>query len=153
MQGLFNGFSFYHSENSLQGVQNQLFSVFMLMTAFGNIVQLIMPQFLANRTIYEARERPSRTYSWKVFILSNIVAEIPSQTLLAVVLFLTWYYPLGLYRNAGLHYRDGLIFLLIWSFMLFCSSFSQMVATVMPDAATGVNIASLLFSLSLIFCG
>ena len=129
----------------------------MLMTAFGNVVQLIMPQFLKSRDIYEGREQRSRTYSWKVFVLSNVIAEIPSQTLMAVVFFVTWYYPLGMYHNAlatdQLHARGGLVFLLIWSFMLFCSSFSQMVATVMPDAATGVNIASLFFSLSLMFCG
>ena len=30
--GLFIGFSFYQSPNSLQGMQNQLFSIFMLLT-------------------------------------------------------------------------------------------------------------------------
>lgn len=129
----------------------------MLTTAFSNIVQLIMPQFLINRTLYESRERPSRTYSWKVFVLSNIISEIPWQTLMAFVYFVTWYYPLGMYRNAiaadQLHERGGLTFLLLWSFMIFCSTFSQMVGTVMPDASTGVNVAQLLHSLSLIFSG
>ena len=127
------------------------------MTAFGNIVQLIMPPFLHKRDIYEARERHSRTYSWQVFVLSNLLAELPSQLVIAVVLFITWYYPLGMYHNAldtqQLSSRAGLVFLLICSFMTFCSSFSQAVATIMPEAATGVNVASLLFSLSLIFCG
>lgn len=57
------------------------------MTAFGNVVQLIMSQFLKSRDIYEGREQRSRTYSWKVFVLSNVIAEIPSQTLMAAVLF------------------------------------------------------------------
>lgn len=127
------------------------------MTTFTNIVQVIMPQYLSNRALYEARERPSRTYSWKVFILSNIITEIPWQTFMAVILFLSWYYPLGMYHNAitvgQLHERGGLMFLLLWSYMLFCSTFSQMVVSIMPNAATGINIASLLYSLSLIFCG
>lgn len=127
------------------------------MTAFGNLVQLIIPQFLTNRTLYEVRERPSRTYSWKVFVLSNTIAEIPWQTLMAFILLVTWYYPLGTYRNAiaagQQHERAGLTFLLLWSFMIFCSTLSQLVATIAPDPLTGVNIASLFFTLSLLFCG
>ncbi|KAI9876910.1 MAG: hypothetical protein M1830_005311 [Pleopsidium flavum] len=155
--GLVNGFSFYKSENSLQGVQNQIFSVFLLFTLHSSLVQLIMPQFLENRALYESHERPSRTYSWAVFIISNIIAELPWQTVLAVLQFVTWYYPLGMYRNAlvtdQLVQRGGLMFLTIWSYMTFSSTFSQMIVTIMPDAATGVNISALLYSLSLIFCG
>ena len=145
------------SANSLQGVQNQIFSTFLLFTLHSNLVQLIMPRFLENRNLYESHERPSRTYSWQVFLLANFLAELPWQTVLAVIQFTTWYYPLGMYRNAPnpneVRERGGLMFLIIWSFMTFSSTFSQMFATVMPDAATGINISSLLYSLSLIFCG
>lgn len=116
-----------------------------------------MPQFLENRTLYELHERPSRTYSWAVFVISNIIAELPWQTVLAVLQFVTWYYPLGMYRNAlvtdQLVQRGGLMFLIIWSYMIFSSTFSQMMVTVMPDAATGISVSALLYSLSLIFCG
>lgn len=121
------------------------------------MTQLITPQFIDNRTLYEVRERPCRTYSWKVFILSNIIAEIPWQTVMAVLFFGCWYYPLGLYHNATVteqvNERAAFVYLLLWSFMIFCSTFAQLVAVVMPDAATGVNISSLLYSLSLIFSG
>lgn len=116
-----------------------------------------MPRFLQNRALYELHERPSRTYSWTVFIMSNVIAELFWQSILAVFQFVTWYYPLGMYRNAietnQLVQRGGLMFLTIWSYMTFSSTFSQMVVTIMPDAATGVNISALLYSLSLIFCG
>ena len=116
-----------------------------------------MPRFLQSRDLYEIRERPSRTYSWVVFILANIIAELPWQTLLAFFQFVTWYYPIGMYRNAlaadELSQRGGFMFLIIWSFMVFSSTFSQALATVMPDAATGVNISASLYTLSLLFCG
>ena len=116
-----------------------------------------MPQFLTNRTLYELQERPSRTYSWAVFVISNILAELPWQTLLSVIQFVTWYYPAGMYQNAlatdQLVQRGGLMFLVIWSYLIFSSTFSQMVVTIMPDAATGINVSALLYSLSLIFCG
>ncbi|KAL8860685.1 MAG: hypothetical protein Q9178_003038 [Gyalolechia marmorata] len=152
-----NGFSFYASSNSLQGTQNQIFSVFILFTLHSSLVQLIIPRFLENRRLYELDEGPSRTYRWDVFVLSNIISELPSQTVLATVQYLGWFYPIGMYRNAisahALNERSGLMFLLLWSYMLFSSTFSQIVATITPDAATGINISSLLYSLSLIFCG
>jgi ABC-type multidrug transport system permease subunit len=36
-----------------------------------------MPTFVTQRSLYEVRERPSKTYSWIVFMVSNIMAEIP----------------------------------------------------------------------------
>ena len=120
-----------------------------------NLVKLIMPHFLQSRTLYEKRECPSKPGSWKVFILSHCIAEIPWQTLLAVVQFATWYYPVGMYRIASatgqFNERGGLMFLAVWSFLEFSSTFSQMLGTIMPDATTGVNSSALLWSLSLIF--
>lgn len=152
-----NGFSFYMSENSLQGVQNQVFSVFLIFSLHSSLVQLIMPQFLENRALYELQERPSRTYSWPVFIMSNIISELPWQAVVALLQFVTWYYPVGMYRNAlatdQLSERGWLMFLTMWSYLTSSSTFAQMVVTIMPDAATGVNISALFYSLSLIFCG
>lgn len=45
------------------------------------------------------------------------------------------------------------MFLLIWSFLLFTSTFAHMVIAGIELAETGGNIATLLFSLCLIFCG
>ncbi|TGO64532.1 hypothetical protein BOTNAR_0087g00120 [Botryotinia narcissicola] len=155
--GLINGFSFYNSQTSIQGVQNQIFSTFLLLTLHGNLVQLTLPHFMDSRTLYEARERSSRTYSWMVFILSNTIAELPGIFFLAAVQFATWYYPIGMYRHAlatrSLSSRGILMYLINVSFFLFSSTFSQMLGTIMPDPATGVNISALLYTLSLIFCG
>ena len=154
---LFIGFSFWNSPISQQGLQNQLFSIFMLMTIFGNIVQQTMPHFVTQRALYEVRERPSKTYGWKVFMLSNIVVELPWNSLMAVIIYFCFYYPIGMYRNAipshQVHERGGLMFLLIWSFLLFTSTFTDMVVAGIDTAETAGNIAQLLFSLTLIFCG
>lgn len=155
--GLFIGFSFWRSPLSLQGIQNQMFSIFMLFTIFGNLVQQIMPHFVTQRALYEVRERPSKTYSWKVFILTNIIVELPWNTLVAVILFVTVYYPIGMYRNAipahQQNERGGLMFLLIWAFLMFTSTFTDMVIAGIEFAETAGNLANLLFSLTLIFCG
>src|ERR1700712_1561288 len=93
LQALFIGFSFFKATNSIQGLTNQMFSIFMLMTIFMQMAQQIMPHFVIQRSLYEARERPSKAYSWKAFMLSNIVVELPWNTLMAVLMFICWYYP------------------------------------------------------------
>ena len=90
LTGLFIGFSFYRAPNTQQGLQNQLFGIFMLLTLFSQLVQQIMPNFVLARSLYEARERSSKTYSWKAFMLSNTLVELPWALLSAVLLFFTW---------------------------------------------------------------
>jgi len=157
LSGLFIGFSFFKAQNTRQGLQNQLFGLFMLMTIFGQLVQQIMPLFVTQRALYEVRERPSKTYSWKAFMLSNIVVELPWNLVAATLLFFCWYYPIGLYQNASLtgttHERGFLMWLLILDFLMFTSTFAHMVIAGIDTAETGGNIGNLMFSLCLIFCG
>jgi ABC-type multidrug transport system permease subunit len=138
-------------------MQDKLFSIFMLITIFGNLSQQMMPHFVTQRALYESRERASKTYSWQVFILSNIAVEIPWNSLMAVIMFFSWYYPIGLYRNAeptnSVTERSGLMFLFIWAFLIFTSTFTDLVVAGVETAEAAGNIAQLLFSLTLIFCG
>lgn len=154
---LYIGFSFYNAQTSMQGLQNQMLCVFMLMTIFGNLVQQIMPNFVIQRSLYEARERPSKAYSWKAFMTANIIIELPWNSLMALIIFTCWYYPIGLYNNAKptdtVTERGALMFLLILTFLLFTSTFAHMVIAGIELAETGGNVASLLFSLCLMFCG
>ncbi|KAF2276672.1 putative multidrug resistance ABC transporter [Westerdykella ornata] len=157
LSALFIGFSLYNSPNTMQGLQNQMFGIFMLMTIFGQLVQQIMPHFVTQRALYEVRERPSKAYSWKAFMIANITVELPWNTLAAVFIFVCWYYPIGLYRNAeptdAVNLRGGQMFLFVWMFLLFTSTFAHMVIAGVELAEAGGNIANLCFSLCLIFCG
>jgi ABC-type multidrug transport system permease subunit len=134
-----------------------MFSVFMLLTMFGNITQQIMPLFVDQRALYEARERPSKAYSWKAFLGAQILVELPWQTFMSVLAFVSWYYPIGLYRNAiptgTVTERGGLMFLFIWAFYLFTSTFAHMVIAAVESADVGGQYGNLLFTLTLIFCG
>jgi ATP-binding cassette subfamily G (WHITE) protein 2 (PDR) len=134
-----------------------MFAIFMLLIIFPNLVQQMMPHFVTQRSLYEVRERPSKAYSWKAFILASIFVELPWNILMAVPSYFCWYYPIGFYRNASatgvVTERGGTMFLLILIFMMFTSTFSSMVIAGVEHAETGGNIAQLLFSLCLIFCG
>lgn len=116
-----------------------------------------MPNFVIQRSLYEVRERPSKTYSWIVFILSNIIVEIPWSVLVATMFFFEWYYPIGYYRNAiptgTVALRGAMAWLFMQMFFLFTSTFAIMVVAAMDLAETAGNLANLAFSLCLIFCG
>jgi ATP-binding cassette subfamily G (WHITE) protein 2 (PDR) len=155
--GIFIGFSLYMMPNTQQGLQNQMFAIFMLMTIFGQLVQQIMPHFVTQRSLYETRERPSKTYSWKAFMISNIIVELPWNSLMAVLIYFCWYYPIGLYRNAeptdSVTLRGFQMFLFVWMFLMFTSTFTHMVIAGVDTAENGGNIANLMFTLCLLFCG
>jgi ATP-binding cassette subfamily G (WHITE) protein 2 (PDR) len=157
LSALFVGFSLYNTPNTMQGLQNQMFAIFMLLTLFGQLIQQIMPHFVTQRALYEVRERPSKAYSWKAFMISNIVVELPWNTLMSVLIFLCWYYPIGLYRNAEptdtVTYRGAQMWLFIWTFLLFSSTFAHFMIAAFETAENAGNTGNLLFTLCLVFCG
>ncbi|KAM0430113.1 hypothetical protein ACHAPT_006119 [Fusarium lateritium] len=148
--GLFVGFSFWKADGTLAGMQNILFAVFMIITIFSTIVQQIQPHFVTQRALYEVRERPSKAYSWKAFMIANVVVEIPYQILTGILIFATFYYPIvGIQSSA----RQGLVLLFMIQLLLYASSFAQMTIAALPDALTASGIVTLLVLLSLTFCG
>ncbi|KAF2210009.1 hypothetical protein CERZMDRAFT_100060 [Cercospora zeae-maydis SCOH1-5] len=149
--GLFIGFSFYDAKTSLQGMQNVLYAVFMVCCIFTNITNQVMPHFVTQRALYEVRERPSKAYSWKAFLIANIVVEVPWQILSGIFTWSVFYYPVvGAGQSAE---RQILVLLLFITFFIYASVFSQMCIVVMPDALTASAIVVLLFSMMIIFCG
>jgi ATP-binding cassette subfamily G (WHITE) protein 2 (PDR) len=150
---LFIGFSFFHADASQQGLQNIIFSIFMITTIFTTLVQQIMPRFILQRDLYEVRERPSKAYSWKAFLIANIVVEIPYQILLGIMVFASYFYPIYTEQGIPPSVRQGLILLLLIQFFVFASTFAHMLISALPDSETAGNIATLMFSLTLTFNG
>lgn len=153
MSALFIGFSFFHAGASKQGIQNMIFAVFMIMTIFTSLVQQIMPRFVLQRDLYEVRERPSKAYSWKAFIIANIIVEIPYQILLGVMVYASFFYPIFTSEGIPSPARQGTILLLVIQFFVFTSTFAHMLISALPDAETAGNIATLMFSMALTFNG
>jgi ATP-binding cassette subfamily G (WHITE) protein 2 (PDR) len=150
---LFIGFSFFHVERSQQGLQDAVFSIFMITTIFTTLVQQIMPRFILQRDLYEVRERPSKAYSWKAFLIANIIVEIPYQTILGIMVFGAYFYPIFTRGGVPSGERQGLILLLLIQFFIFASTFAHMLIAAMPDAETAGNIGTLMYSLILTFNG
>lgn len=149
--GLFIGFSFWKADSTQQGFQNALFSIFLFATIFTTLVNQIMPKFVTQRSLYEVRERPSRVYSWKVFVLSQMLVEIPWQILLAICAWSCFYFPVfGVGSSSD---AKGLVLLFIIQFYVYAATIAQMVVAAIPDPSLGAMLAILLFGLSFIFNG
>ena len=77
--------------------------------------------------------------------------------LVATIFFCCWFYPIGYYRNAETTNTVGQRSALMWGFMevffIFSSTFATAIVAAMDMAETAGNIANLMFSLCLIFCG
>ncbi|KAL4969198.1 ABC-2 type transporter-domain-containing protein [Aspergillus stella-maris] len=149
--GLFIGFTFFKPDSSQQGFQDVLFSAFMLTSIFSTLVQQIMPKFVIQRSLYEVRERPSKSYSWAAFIIANVAVEIPWQILAGVVSWATYYFPV--YGASQAPHRQGLMLLFVIQFFIFTSTFATFVISALPDAETGGTIATLMFMMTLVFNG
>lgn len=75
---------------------------------------------------------------------------------MAVLMYFCWYYPVGFVRNTTVddqQIRGFLVFLFLWMFMLFSSTFSHFAITwvEMPESA-GV-LVTLLWMICIAFCG
>ncbi|KAI9146718.1 ATPase [Paramyrothecium foliicola] len=154
---LFIGLSFLNVNNTQSGLQNQVFGVFVFLTVFSQLVDQIMPVFVSQRMMYEARERPAKAYSWKAFLCANMLVELFYNTVLSVGSFLLWYFPMGLYRNAQEtgteHSRAVTICLFIWVFFLFTTSFAFLCIAGISEADMAGGIVGLLTIMMFTFCG
>ncbi|CAG9988747.1 unnamed protein product [Clonostachys byssicola] len=148
--GLFIGFSFYSPDQDLAGMSIVLFGVFMISTIFTTLVNQVQPLFVTQRDLYEVRERPSKAYSWKAFIIANIVVEIPYQIVAGTLLFACVYYPVAGIQTSD---RQVLVLLFLVQFLLYASTVAHMTIAAMPNTQSASAIVTLLFMMSLTFCG
>lgn len=76
---------------------------------------------------------------------------------MCVLCFLLWYYPMGLYRNAQqadqLNERGALVFLLVWVFFLFTTSFAFLAISAIESAEIAGGVVGLLTIMMFTFCG
>ncbi|CDR47608.1 CYFA0S34e00650g1_1 [Cyberlindnera fabianii] len=157
VSSLFIGFIFFRSKNSIQGLQNQMFALFMFLTIFNPLLQQILPTFVSQRDLYETRERPAKTFSWKAFIIAQFIAEAPWNAFVGTVGFFCFYYPAGFYRNAEpydeVNGRGAYGWFFAVLFFIYIGSMAHMLIAPLQIADSAGNLGSLLFTMCLTFCG
>ncbi|KAK3997752.1 ATP-binding cassette transporter [Cladorrhinum sp. PSN332] len=154
---LFIGFVFHNAPLTIQGLQNQTFAVFEMMAITGQLIDQQLPHFISQRQLYEVRERPAKTYSWLVFMLSQIVAEIPWYALCSLFMYVGFYFPVGLHHHASAAgqtaERAGLMLLLFFQFCIWVSTFTHLCVSFSETTTDAGNAANFLFVFAFFFCG
>ncbi|AGO13729.1 AaceriAGL142Cp [[Ashbya] aceris (nom. inval.)] len=154
---LFIGFSFFKSKSSIQGLQNQMFAIFLFLVVLNPLIQQMLPQYIEQRDLYEVRERHSKTFSWKVFLLSQITAEIPWAIFGATISFFCVYYPVGFYTHAlnasNRAERGALFWLICVTFYIFSATFGQLCIAGLEQMETAAILGNFFFTMCLIFSG
>lgn len=107
--GIFNGFTFWQLGNSIQDMQNRMFTSFLILTIPPTIVNGVVPKFYQNMALWQAREFPSRIYGWFAFTTAQVVAEIPIALVGSVLYFVLWYFASGLPTDSS---TAGYVFLM-----------------------------------------
>jgi ABC-type multidrug transport system permease subunit len=109
-----------------------------------------MPLFVTQRSLYEVRERPSKAYSWKAFLIANVIVEIPYMIVAGVLIYACYFYAVvGILDSVS----QVTVLLLCIQFFIYAGTFAQMVIAALPDAQTASAVVILLFAMSLTFCG
>lgn len=88
--GIFNGFTFYMLQNSVASLQSRMFSAFLILLIPPTIVNGVLPKFYMARSLWEAREHPSRIYNWFAFCTAQVVTSIPWAVVSSVLYFCLW---------------------------------------------------------------
>jgi len=147
--GLFIGFTFFKSDDSMQGTQNKLFAIFMAGILAVPLSNQLQVTFINFRNVYEIRERPSRMYSWTALVSSQILSEVPWNILGSSLFFFCWYWTVGFPNH-----RTGYTYLTYGiAFPLYYTTVAQAVAAMAPDAVIASILFSTLFSFVIAFNG
>ncbi|KAL8899655.1 MAG: hypothetical protein Q9207_006085, partial [Kuettlingeria erythrocarpa] len=150
LTGIFNGFTFYKLGSTVADLQNRMFTSFLILLIPPTVVNAVVPKFYANLSLWTARERPSRIYSWPAFCTASIVTEISISILSGAIYWALWYLPTGLPASAP---AAGYVFLMTLLFFLFQASCGQWICAFAPSFTVISNILPFFFIMFSLFNG
>lgn len=148
--GIFNGFTYWQLGNSIQDMQNRMFSSFLIITIPPVVVNAVVPKFFINMMLWQAREFPSRIYGWVAFCTAMMLGEIPIGIVSSVLYFLLWYFPAGLPYDSS---AAGYVFLMVMLFFFFTNSWGQWITAFAPSFTVISNVIPFFFVMFSLFNG
>ncbi|KAL1960157.1 hypothetical protein VTO42DRAFT_8700 [Malbranchea cinnamomea] len=148
--GIFNGFTFWMLDQSITGMQNRMFSIFLIILIPPVVMHSVVPNFMAAQGLWLNREYPSRIYGWVAFCTAQIVCEIPGAIITGLVYWLLWYYPVGFPTDSS---TAGYVFLMTMLFFLFQMSWGQWICAFAPSPTVISNLLPFFFLMVNLFNG
>ena len=148
--GIFNGFTFWQLGNTIQDMQNRMFTAFLIILIPPTVVNAVVPKFYMNMALWEARENPSRIYNWVAFCTASVVTEIPISIISAVIYWIIWYYATGLPTDSS---TAGYVMWMTMLFFLFQASWGQWICAFAPSFTVISNVLPFFFVMFSLFNG
>lgn len=154
---LFNGFSFWKTDNSISGLQLKLFTIFNFIFVAPGVLAQLQPLFIHRRNIFEAREQKAKMYSWIAFVTGLIVSEIPYLILCAIIYFVCWYFTVGFPTStappATATARTGATFFVMLMYEFLYTGMGQFIAAYAPNEVFAALTNPMLLGALVSFCG
>jgi len=147
---LFNGFSFFLLGSRYADLQARVFTIFVFIFVAPGVIAQTQPKFIANRDVFEAREKKAMIYSWKAFIFGEIVAEAPYLLVCAILYWLCWYLPVGFDLSPGV---AGPIVIFMILYQPLYTGLGQFIAAYAPNPTVASLVNPFIISILVIFCG
>ncbi|KAL5521040.1 hypothetical protein ACEPAG_8962 [Sanghuangporus baumii] len=145
LSGIFIGFAFYQSDNSLHGLQRKVFAAFMLTVISIPISCQLQTIFIDARKVYELKERHSCMYNWTMFLATHLFVELFWNIISSVLFFSVWYWVTGFSADR-----------VVYSFLIigfFYPLFYTTQALAVTSLSSSTKISSLLLCISFSFTG
>ncbi|KAF4968353.1 hypothetical protein FSARC_4299 [Fusarium sarcochroum] len=70
---LFIRLSQVNGNNTERGLLNQILAVYIFLFIFSQVVEQMIPKFVTQRLMHEARERPAKAYAWMAFLIATML--------------------------------------------------------------------------------
>lgn len=150
VSGLFIGFTFWKTKHNIIGLQNLVFATFMVLCISSPLVHQIQDKALEAKDVFTVRESKSSTFHWSVLILSQVLVELPFVLGSSTVLFLCFYFCLGVNNSphiAGVYYFNYMLF------SIYYLTFGLGLLYATADLQTASVLIAFFFSFTVSFCG
>jgi len=149
--GLFIGFTFWSLDDSIIGMQNTMFVVFLAVIISAPAINQIQERAVASRELFEVRESKSNTYHWSTLLIAQFLNEIPYHLISGALFFCCVYFPLKVDTNAD---RAG-VFYFNYSiiYQIYYISLGLLIIYSAPNLGSASVITGLCFSFMISFCG
>ncbi len=148
--GLFNGFTYWNIGETVSELQLKLFTIFVWMFVAPGVINQLQPLFIERRNLYDAREKKSRIYSWKAFVASLIISEMPYLCVCAVLYFVCWYYTVGFPSDSS---KAGASFFVVFAYEFLYTGIGQFIAAYAPNPVFAAIVNPLIIGIMVSFCG
>ncbi|CAM9010933.1 unnamed protein product [Wickerhamomyces anomalus] len=149
--GLFVGFTFWSLNDTIIGMQNGMFAVFLAIIISAPATNQIQERAVASRELFEVRESKSNTFHWSTLLIAQFVNEIPYHLVSGAMFFCCLYFPLRIDNEASRSAVWYLNYSIIYQF--YYISLGLFIVYMSPDLASSNVITGLFLAFMISFCG